>query len=130
MLWKKVKDIFGINFQVPDQLATKKGMLKFLASIYDPVGIIASIMLLAKEACDLKLFRDQRLPENLTKQWTKWIKGLPHQQFEVPRSIPMYNEKLRTITLHVFADASSKGVCAAAYAVVDQLNGKSQGLAT
>ena len=58
----------------------------------------------------------------------KMDKGLPHQQIEVPRSIPMYNEKIGSLTLQVFADASSKGVCAAVYAVVDQLKGKSQGL--
>ena len=28
MLWNKVKDTFGVNFQVPDQLATKRAMLK------------------------------------------------------------------------------------------------------
>ena len=36
----------------------------------------------------------------------------------------MYNEKIRSVTLHVFAETSSKGVCAAVYAVVDQLKEK------
>ena len=134
MLWNNVKDAFGVNFQVPHEPTTKKGMLKFLASIYNPVGIISPVMLLAKDTYkefgNLKLFWDQRLPEHLTKQWTKWIKGLWHQQFEVPRSIPTYNEKIRSVTLDVFADASSKVAYAAIYAVVDQLKGKSQGLLT
>ena len=73
--WDKVKDTFGVNFQVPDQPATKRGMLKFLASIYDPVGIISPAALLAKDmyrdVCDLKLSWDQRLPEDLMKRWTK-----------------------------------------------------------
>ena len=42
----------------------------------------------------------------------------------------MYNEKIRSVTLHAFADASSKGVSAAVYAVVDQVKEKSQGLLT
>ena len=42
----------------------------------------------------------------------------------------MYNEKIRSVTLHVFADASSKGVCAAVYAAVDQLRGRNPGLLT
>ena len=42
----------------------------------------------------------------------------------------MYNEKIRSVTLHVFADASSKGVCAAVYAAVDQLKEKNQELLT
>ena len=96
--WNKVKDTFGVNFQVPDQPATKGGMLKFLASIYDPVGIISPVTLLAKDMyrdpCDLKLSWNQRLLEDLMKRWTKWIRGLPHQQIEVPRSIPIYNEKI------------------------------------
>ena len=105
-----------------------------MASIYHPEGLISPVTLLAKDmyrdACDLKLSWDQRLPEDLMKRWTKWIKGLSHQQMEVPRSIPMYNKKIRSVTLHTFADASSKGACAAVYAVVDQLKGTSQGLLT
>ena len=98
MSWNKVKDTFDVNFQVPDQLAAKRGMLKFLASIYSPVGIISPVTLLAedmyREVCDLKLSWDQRLLEDPMKWWKKWIKSLPHQQIEVPRSIPMYNEKI------------------------------------
>ena len=29
VLWNKVKDIFGVNFQVPDQPTTKRGVLNF-----------------------------------------------------------------------------------------------------
>ena len=36
----------------------------------------------------------------------KMDKGLPHQQIEVPKIITMYNEKIGSVTLHVFADAS------------------------
>ena len=71
MSWNKVKDTFDVNFQVPDQLATKRGMLKFLASIYSPAGIISPVTLLAKdmyrEVYDLKLSWDQRLLEDLIK---------------------------------------------------------------
>ena len=95
VLWDKVKDTFGVNFQVPDHPTIKRGMLKFLASIYDPVGIISPVMLLAKdmyrEECNLKLSWDQRLLEDLT-WYKKWIKGSSHQQIEVPRSKTMYNE--------------------------------------
>ena len=134
MLLNKVKDTFGVNFQVPDQPTTKRGMMKFLASIYNPACIISPVMLLAedmyREACDRKLSWDKRPPKDLMKRWTKWIKCFPHPQIELPRSIPMHNEKIQSVTLHVFADTSSKGVCAAVYAVLDQLKEKSQGLLT
>ena len=38
----------------------------------------------------------------------KMDKGLPHQQIEVPKIITMYNEKIGSVTLHVFADALRK----------------------
>ena len=63
------KDTFGVNFHVPGQPTTKRGMLEFLALIYDPVRIISQVMLLTKdmyrEACDLKLSLDQRPPKDL-----------------------------------------------------------------
>ena len=66
--WNKVKDTFGVNFHVPHQPTTKKGILKFLASIYDPAGIISPVTLLAKDmyrdTCYLKLSWNQRLPED------------------------------------------------------------------
>ena len=46
-------------------------MLKVLASIYDPVGIVSPVTLSAKnmdrDECNLKLSWDQRLPEDLMK---------------------------------------------------------------
>ena len=67
--WNKVKDTFGVNFQVPEQPTTKRGMLKFLTSI---VGIISPIALLTKDmyrgGCHLKLSWDQILPEDLMKR--------------------------------------------------------------
>ena len=75
----------------------EREMLKFLASMYNPVGIMPPAIPFAnnmyRETCDLKLSWDQRLLKELKKQRTKWIKDLPHQQFEVSRSISMYNEK-------------------------------------
>ena len=60
VFWNMNKDTSGVNyFQVPGELASKRGMVKFLAAIYNPVGIISTVILLAKdiysEACNLKL---------------------------------------------------------------------------
>ena len=83
--------------QQPREREREREMLKFLASMYNPVGIMPPAILFAnnmyRETCDLKLSWDQRLLKELKKQRTKWIKDLPHQQFEVSRSISMYNEK-------------------------------------
>ena len=129
--WNKQSDTFRVNLNLPRQRETKRGMLKFLASIFDPLGLISPVMLHGKDlyrvACDAKLSWDQTLPEALEKQWRKWLESLP-QHYEVPRSIISYESKIRTIELHAFADASLKGVSAVIYAVIDQRERKSQGL--
>ena len=131
--WNKETDTFGVNLDIPETANTKRGMLKFLASVFDPLGLISPIMLLGKnmfrEACDLKLTWDEELPTKLKKVWQKWICSLP-SQFNVPRSLPAMKCEIKAVDLHVFADASLKGVSAAVYAVVYQKEGSSQGLLT
>ena len=46
------------------------------------------------------------------------------------RTIAPFREAINSIQLHSFGDASSKGVCAAVYAVVNQESGTTQGLVT
>ena len=129
--WNKSKDTFGVKFDLPRQELNKRAMLKVLASIFDPLGLVSPITLLGKDmyrrACDLKLPWDQQLPDPLAKSWTKWLESLP-RLFEVSRSIPTNMGLLHSVTLHVFADASAKGVSAALYAIIHQSEGKSQGL--
>ena len=48
----------------------------------------------------------------------------------VKRTIAPFREAINSIQLHAFGDASSKGVCAAVYAVVSQESGTTQGLVT
>ena len=102
-------------------------MLKFLASIYDPVGLISPVTLLAKDmyrdACDLK---DQRLPEDLMKRWTKWIKSLSRQQID-DQEVYQYIMRKKSQLPFMFLQTSIQGEYAV-YAVVDRPKGKSQGL--
>ena len=131
--WMKVEDAIGIK--IPDTVAkvvyTKRGILVFLASIYDPLGIISPCTLVGKvlfrDACDFKLDWDDELPEKLRTRFSEWIRRLP-QVFTIPRSIPTFREPIEGVELHVFGDASIVGVSAVLYAVVKQASGTSQGL--
>ena len=49
---------------------------------------------------------------------------------ELPRSIPLAQDSITAIDLHVFADASIVANCAAVYAVVYQPSSVSQDLVT
>ena len=59
----------------------------------------------------------------------KWITGLK-TGIKTPRSIPIENEPITEIDIHLFSDASIDGVCTVAYAVVYQPNKVSQSLIT
>ena len=129
--WDKSKDTFGVDLDIPVKEQSKRGMLKHLASIFDPLGLISPAELIGKdmyrEACDLKLSWDEQLTKPLRTKWIKWSKSLP-KKFEVSRSIPTFQDEILSVDLHVFGDASLKGVSAVLYAVVHQKDGRSQGI--
>ena len=59
--WRKEEDAIGVKISKPTTKAvfTKREILCFLASIFDPLGVLSSCMLIGKdmfrEACELKL---------------------------------------------------------------------------
>ena len=82
-----------------------------------------------RDLCERKLPWDTPIPADLEKDWKKWSLHLP-QFVSVKRTIAPFREAINSIQLHSFGDASSKGVCAAVYAVVNQESGTTQGLVT
>ena len=88
--WDKSKDKIGVDLDIPLKEQSKRGMLKHLASIFDPLGLITPVPLTGKdmyrEACDLKLLWDEQQTEPLKTKWIKWSESLP-QKFAVSRRI-------------------------------------------
>ena len=105
--------------------------MRFLASIYDPLGLVSPVSLVRKllyrEVCKQHLPWDQKVPESVGKQWTRFEKSLP-EQVQVPRSLAGFEESIEAIDLHAFGDTSGAGTAAAMYAVVYQASGVNQGL--
>ena len=110
---------------------SKRGILRQLASNFDPLGFLGPVLLSGKiiyrDACDRKLSWDEALPEDLDIKWNNYLTELP-EKIELPRSLPIQREKITNITLHAFGDASKDGVAAVLYAVVKQPSGTNQGL--
>ena len=128
MHWDKNKDVISVS--VPEKTdKTKQRILRFLGSIFDPLGVISSVTLYGKilyrESCDLKIGWDKPITNDLLKKWSKWASQLP-EKIEVPRSITSYDEAIQEIDLHVFGDARKDGVSAVLYAVTYQESGMNQ----
>lgn len=129
--WDKIRDIFSVKFPEKEEENTKRGILRYLASAYDPLGLASPITLTGKviyrDTCDRKLGGDERLCDDLAKMWRQWLTHLPIF-LEISRPIPTFRKEIHKITLNAFSDASYKGTSAAVYVVVYQASGVSQGL--
>ena len=102
-----------------------------LVSVYDPIGLISPSHLIGKilygEVCELKIPWDEVVPLPVKQKWDKWMLDI-ETKVEIPRSIPLKQESVTMVDLHVFGDASVLGCCAAAYVVVYQPSSLNQGL--
>ena len=129
--WDKGED--QISVVLPEEVAviSKRGLLRNLAKTYDPLGLVAPLMVQGKfiyrDVCDGKVAWDAPLPPHLASKWSRWQRELP-PEITVPRTITLKQEKIEEIELHTFGDASKQGVAATVHAVVKQASGVSQGL--
>ena len=129
--WDKHQDTLAVMIPTEQAKPTKRGILGKLASIYDPLGLIAPLTLTRKQfyrdVCEAKKPWDALLNNEHLKRWRRWELQLPSEQ-QVPRPIVHYREKVQEVELHSFGDASISGVGAAVYAVVRQESGTTQRL--
>ena len=74
--WNKETDEIGIVIPKTDDENTKRGILAFLAKLFDKLGIIAPVILKGKvifrELCEIKIGWDQKVPEEMQKRWSRW----------------------------------------------------------
>ena len=129
--WDKTEDKIAVTFPRASPEVSKREMLRFLASVYDPLGLASPVSLVGKllyrGVCEQHLPWDQEVPESVAKQWKKFEKSLP-DQVQVPRSVAGFQETIEAIDLHAFGDTSGAGTAAVVYAVVHQASGVNQGL--
>ena len=132
--WDKEPDTLSIPIPEKESSTTKRGVLKFLAAVYDVPGMMSPVFLLGKnlfrDICDAKLAWDEPLSGDLMKRWMRFLEKLPKEKVTFPRSIIAFREDLDFIDFHAFSDASNVGVAAVVYAVIHQNSGVSQGLVT
>ena len=84
--WNVERDEMYFDFEKLVKFArslnpTKRNLLKMIASLYDPLGIISPVIITMKclfqEVCALKeLDWDTSLPANFVQRWEKWVNEL------------------------------------------------------
>lgn len=124
--WLKESDELTI-FVKPMQLIespTKREILRGVATLYDPNGFVAPIVINAKMIMQdvwrvKELGWDHKAPKDIAQNWNKFQKDLPLlENFRIPRWVK--TDTAKCIQIHGFCDASAKAYGIAIYArVVD-----------
>lgn len=99
-----------------DTVVTKRIMLSTTAQVYDPLGLLAPVVIRAKSLLQRlwlqKLDWDDEVPDNIATTWHKFLSDLQHlRDIKIPRYIISGNY----IELHIFTDASQNAYGACAY---------------
>lgn len=103
---------------------TKSLILRFAATVFDPLGLIAPFTVRSRKILQ-KLWQEDLawkdlIPEHHQLKWCQWLKELfvNSSKIKIPRSF--HFGKGKSYTLHVFVDASTEAYAAAVYVrVVD-----------
>lgn len=108
---------------------TKRSMLKIVASLYDPLGLVVPIVMVGRmlfqEATRLGLTWDDVVPSKLTTKWSKWLVSMDSLSSLVfPRCIIPKDLSQGQFQLHHFCDASEKAYGAVTYLRVEGPNGE------
>ena len=121
ILWCAETDMFGYNIAIKDRPPTKRGVLSIVSSVYDPLGFVSPVILIAKQLlqdlCRQKIGWDDVILPKQMKQWQGWLDDLPKlSSFKMERSLrPEEFGQTESISMHHFSDASEVGYGVVSY---------------
>ncbi|EFP02481.1 hypothetical protein CRE_26836, partial [Caenorhabditis remanei] len=118
-IWDSEKDTITIKVPAPPEgIPTKRELLQFCASIYDPCGNIAPLLVdtkgLIADVWDKGLGWDKEITADLVPKWEAIKKKFTSTSFVIPRQL-VTNYDFNRVELVLFADASKSHYGIAAY---------------
>ncbi|XP_078051918.1 uncharacterized protein LOC144478073, partial [Augochlora pura] len=109
---------YSVSMDATSQRITKRGMLSQIAKLFDPLGLLGPVIILAKilmqELWKSKLDWDESVPQSIHTAWTNYVQQLPClNSFQIARKVLI--TQATCVQLHGFADASECGYGACIY---------------
>lgn len=120
LYWCVQRDCFRFKVSLPSKPATRRGILSCSASLYDPLGFVAPVLLqpkrLLQNMCRLGCGWDEEVDTQVEAAWTKWLHDVRMvENLRIPRCINPLPSPTTQAELHLFSDASEIGYGAVAY---------------
>ncbi|XP_059048070.1 uncharacterized protein LOC131843444 [Achroia grisella] len=136
LTWRPATDTLGFNLnmaRIPQEIVngsrtpTKREALRTVMSLFDPLGLASPVTVQAKgilqETWRIGIGWDEKLPEKLAEDWTKWTQHLINlRHINVPRCHPELSSA-SSRELHTFVDASENAYAASVYWRVQDKDG-------
>lgn len=86
-------DVSKFKITLKDRPLTRRGILLTFSSVYDPIGILAPVVLIVKKIlqnlCRNRIGWDNTLPDSIVREWISWIQD---QDYALPTT--------RTVSRH------------------------------
>ena len=121
IFWCIEADTIGFRLELKDKPFIRRGILSTVSSVYDPLGMVAPVILVGKqllqELCLDGIDWDDPVPDHIRSRWEKWRSELPLlEKMKIPRCVepPNFGEPA-AIELHSFSDASDAGLSQVTY---------------
>ncbi|KFM77752.1 hypothetical protein X975_01402, partial [Stegodyphus mimosarum] len=126
--WKPIKDCFSFRVKVELSAAyTKRCVLSSIARIFDPLGLLGSVIAKAKifmqKLWRLKIDWSDRLPSEENQEWHQFLVTLESiNNIDIDGRIVV--DQAKTVEIHGFADASERCFGAAVYCKSSDSSGR------
>ena len=126
--WNVENDYFTYSVNLQDKPMTKRGLLSTTASLYDPLGLVAPVLLVPKliqqDMCRRNLEWDDDLPETSIDEFCQWKEATSAlSNLRIPRCFQSGPSDGCQFELHLFCDASEFAYGAVVYLKVVSTSG-------
>jgi hypothetical protein len=127
--WNTNDDTFGVKIRLKEKPCNRRGLLSTISTLYDPLGLVAPVVLQAKKLfqaeCRTQKSWDDELDPSNKEQWLQWLDKLPLlEEMKWDRCLLPPDFTSAKVQLHFFCDASQDAYGTVCYLRAENPDGR------